>query len=51
MLPLELIKCAIDAQNNAQAKYSNFYVFSLYEKSLFHQKTDSLQKVFAVFLD
>ena len=26
MLPLELIKCAIDAQNNAQAKYSNFHV-------------------------
>ena len=26
MLPLDLIKCAIDAQNNAQAKYSHFYV-------------------------
>ena len=33
----------------ALQKYSNFYVFFLYGKSLFHQKTDSLQKVFAVF--
>ena len=26
MLPLDLIKCAVDAQNNAQANYSKFYV-------------------------
>ena len=26
MLPLDLIKCARDGQNNAQAKYSKFYV-------------------------
>ena len=26
MLPLDLIKCAVDAQNNAQAKFSKFYV-------------------------
>jgi cytidine deaminase len=26
MLPLDLIKCAGDGQNNAQAKYSKFYV-------------------------
>jgi len=26
MLPEDLIKCAIEAQNNAQAEYSHFYV-------------------------
>ena len=26
MLPLDLIQCARDGQNNAQAKYSKFYV-------------------------
>ena len=26
MLPEDLIRHAIEAQNNAQAKYSNFYV-------------------------
>tara|TARA_B110000116_G_scaffold157717_1_gene136495 strand:- start:315 stop:689 length:375 start_codon:yes stop_codon:yes gene_type:complete len=26
MLPVDLIKCAINAQKNAQAKYSHFYV-------------------------